>query len=97
MTLSVSWNGFPELAVSSLMTSFNKQKTQQTPLIMTRQRPISLKQHYRLRCLILVRREGNLTDKEGAINKHLHSCYGSENMTVKTDEELTELVLNSTN
>ena len=35
-------------------------------------------------------------DKESDINKHLHSCYCSENMTVKTDKEQIELVLNST-
>ena len=35
-------------------------------------------------------------DKESAVNKLLQSLCGSENITVKTNKELTELVLNST-
>ena len=46
------------------------------------------------RTLLERTKEHAYIDKER--NKHLHSCYGSENMTVKTNKEQIELVLNST-
>ena len=44
------------------------------------------------RTLLERTKEHAYIDKEIHINKHLHSCYGSENMTIKTNKELIELV-----
>ena len=48
------------------------------------------------RTLLERAKEHAYRDNDSAINKHLQSCYSSEELTKKSNKELVELVVNST-